>query len=160
MDSDINETMHEISKVQALTEVASSKGEELDGIEQKIVELEREKNRLQDIGFSLTIALKTLDEAGQEIKRGFAPLLNQKLGSRVLKITGSRYSEINADDGLYLGQWIRYPSLEQCHCLAAERLSRCISHQDLPWLRLLKTEERCCLLYWMKYLLITMIKGF
>ncbi|NLP13118.1 MAG: AAA family ATPase [Clostridium sp.] len=102
VDSDINETMHEISKVQALTEVASSKGEELDGIEQKIVELEREKNRLQDIGFSLTIALKTLDEAGQEIKRGFAPLLNQKLGSRVLKITGSRYSEINADDGLLL----------------------------------------------------------
>jgi uncharacterized protein YhaN len=50
----------------------------------------------------LTAALKTLDEAGAEIKRGFAPLLNQKLGRMVFKITDSRYSEINADDSLSL----------------------------------------------------------
>jgi DNA repair exonuclease SbcCD ATPase subunit len=102
VDSDINETILEISKVRALTEAASSKQEELYTIEQEIVELEKEKNRLQDIGFSLTAALKTLDEAGAEIKRGFAPLLNQKLGRMVFKITDSRYSEINADDSLSL----------------------------------------------------------
>lgn len=100
VDSNINEVILEISKVKALTETASSIEEKLNEIEQEIAELEREKNRLQDIGFSLMTALKTLDEAGREIKRGFAPALNRKLGGMINKITGGRYSDINADDSL------------------------------------------------------------
>lgn len=99
---DINETMLNISKSQALIDNATSNEDELQRVEREILELEEEKVRLQDIGFSLKTALSTLEEASLEIKRDFAPALNQKLSSMISAITDERYKEIRADDSLVL----------------------------------------------------------
>jgi len=77
----IDEIVLEMSRDWALVERGCLIENEIQELEVKTAELEREKERLLDIGKSLKTALDVLEEAALEIKREFAPLLNQKLGS-------------------------------------------------------------------------------
>jgi len=71
----------EMSRDWALVERGCLIENEIQELEVKTAELEREKERLLDIGKSLKTALDVLEEAALEIKREFAPLLNQSLAA-------------------------------------------------------------------------------
>lgn len=98
----IDEIVLEMSRDWALVERGCLIENEIQELEVKTAELEREKERLLDIGKSLKTALDVLEEAALEIKREFAPLLNQKLGSIAGFITQGKYSEVRADDSFMI----------------------------------------------------------
>lgn len=75
---------------------------ELEQLEENIRELELNKEKLEDTAFSLRTALDVLEEANQEIKRDFTPLLNSNASKIISKITASRYGELKADELLIL----------------------------------------------------------
>ena len=75
---------------------------ELEKIEENIRELELQKEKLEDIGFSLKTALEALEEANTEIKRDFAPVVNSNASKIISLITDFRYKELKVDENLVL----------------------------------------------------------
>jgi DNA repair exonuclease SbcCD ATPase subunit len=73
---------------------------ELEKVEEDIKELELKKSELEDIGFSLRKALEVLEEASNEIKRDFAPVLNKHASRLINSITSCRYAELKVDEDL------------------------------------------------------------
>ena len=71
---------------------------ELQLLEEEIAELEGQKNKLEDTGVSLKLALDVLEEAANEIQRDYAPALSAKMSGIINKITDGRYKELKADE--------------------------------------------------------------
>jgi uncharacterized protein YhaN len=71
-------------------------------LEEEIEALEEKKNQLEDTSASLRTALDILTQASSELQRDFVPYLNSSLSRTVNRISGGRYSDLRADEGLNL----------------------------------------------------------
>jgi len=80
----------------------SLKDEDLQKVVEEINELETSKEEVEDTIFSLKTALETLNEASTEIHRDFVPVLNEKTGYILSKMTCNKYNRLKLDDNLVL----------------------------------------------------------
>lgn len=80
----------------------NDENDELEKLEEDIRDLEVSKEKLEEIGFSLKTALEVLEEANNEIKRDFAPVLNNNVSKIVRSITDCRYEELKVDENFVL----------------------------------------------------------
>ena len=96
----LNETQLSVKEKEMALEALNDDNNELERLEEDIRKLEIKKVGLEDIGFSLRTALEVLDESNTEIKRDFAPVLNNCASKIVSSITANRYGELKVDENL------------------------------------------------------------
>ena len=77
-------------------------GDNLQSIDEETEELRLKKEDLGKTGTALRLALDVLCETSSEIRRSIAPVLNVKMSNAVSSLTGTRYNDLRADDGLAL----------------------------------------------------------
>jgi uncharacterized protein YhaN len=80
----------------------NEEGDELQKTVEEIGELEVKKFELEQMYLSLKTALEVLTEASVEIQKDFIPVLNNKMGGIIEKISGGRYIDLRADKNLKL----------------------------------------------------------
>jgi len=98
----INDIQIILKEKEMILSALNDDNNELEKIEDDIQELEVKKEKLEEIGFSLKTALVVLEEANNEIKRDFAPILNDKASKLVSSITSSEYEELKVDENFIL----------------------------------------------------------
>lgn len=96
------ETALKIKEYETLLRGFDEEGEELQGIEEEAAVLELKRQELEGTGAALRLALEALTEASFEIRRNYAPALNDKMSGIIAGITSGKYSELKADDTLAL----------------------------------------------------------
>ncbi len=77
-------------------------GELADVTEETIAVMEKITD-LQNKGNALRLALEVLNEAGAEIRRSFAPDVNQRMGRIIAGLTAGKYTDMRGNDRLSLG---------------------------------------------------------
>ena len=98
----ISETQLMLKQKEMVRSLLNDENDELEKLEEDIRDLEVSKEKLEDIGFSLKTALEVLVEANNEIKRDFAPVLNNNVSKIVRSITDCRYEELKVDENFVL----------------------------------------------------------
>lgn len=98
----LSETQLRLKQKEMVRSLLNDENDELEKLEEDIRGLEVSKEKLEDIGFSLKTALEVLEEANNEIKRDFAPVLNNNVSKIVRSITDCRYEELKVDENFLL----------------------------------------------------------
>lgn len=98
----LSETKLMLKQKEMVRSLLNNENDELEKIEEDIRDLEVSKEKLEEIGFSLKTALEVLEEANNEIKKGFAPILNNNVSKIVKSITDCRYEELKVDENFVL----------------------------------------------------------
>lgn len=78
------------------------KSDELQRVEEETVAVKEKITYLKYTGNALNLALEVLTEAGNEIRKTFAPGLNQKMSNIIAGLTGGRYTDLRGNDRLSL----------------------------------------------------------
>ncbi len=76
--------------------------EALQQVHEKMETLLSEKERIIFLGKAFDTAIQTLTEAGLAIQRDYVPALNREMSGILSVVTGGKYSDLKADDGLTL----------------------------------------------------------
>jgi len=76
--------------------------EELQRVEEETFAIKERIVYLNRVGAALKLARDVLTEAAGEIKSGFTPGLNERMGTIIRGLTGNRYNDIRSDDRLVL----------------------------------------------------------
>lgn len=98
----LSETQLMLKQKEMVRSLLNDENDELEKLEEDIRDLELSKEKLEEIGFSLKTALKVLEEANDEIKRDFAPVLNNNVSKIVKSITDCKYEELKVDENFVL----------------------------------------------------------
>lgn len=91
-------SIQKITEYEVLLKTLENEKDELQKIDEEIEELKQKKKNLESLDFSLRTALEVLTEASKEIQRDYIPMLNNRMGSIIGKITSSKYCDTRADE--------------------------------------------------------------
>lgn len=102
---ELAETALEIKECETLLssgdrEEEGTGADRLQMIMEELEVLRSEKASLEDTGEALKLAADVLTEAGTEIRRTFAPALNEGISDVMARMTGLRYRDVRADEAL------------------------------------------------------------
>ncbi len=102
VDSNLSQSSLDIREYETLSRDSSDDGDELQRIDEEIAALLEKKKMFDEKGAALSIALENLQAAAADIRKSFSPALDIKMSGIISSMTGERYSELKADDGLRL----------------------------------------------------------
>lgn len=98
----LHDTLLELRELETLVRSMGSDDEVLQKIEEEAAQLQEKRGDLEEKGKALKLALETLEEAGLEIRRDFAPLVNRKMSAVAAQITSGKYENLKVDNELLL----------------------------------------------------------
>lgn len=90
-----------IKEASLVAEIKNGRGvEELNSIEEEMGRLATQKRKLEQRGEALSIAMKTLNDAANEVQKKYIPVMNRVFNETFSGLTSNKYSDIRAGENL------------------------------------------------------------
>ena len=99
IDADLQDQIDRVASLRTQAESLEEAAGDPAALKEQIAALEEQIERIEEAKEAVSIARESLGEAAEELKREFAPHLNEALRRDLERITGGRYSEAVVDRG-------------------------------------------------------------
>lgn len=89
-----------IEKVTVDANIIKTGSQEKEFVEEEILILTKQKERLEQRGEALRIAIKTLEEASDRVQKKYLPVMNKVFSNIFYELTNKKYSDIRTGENL------------------------------------------------------------